>query len=273
MKNQKVPKINNNTKMINTKTINYFLSHYYNITMCESIEFIINNTDRVNGTSHDYTIQTRTDNMRLPSGATPSRCTVRGIGFTNGLYNINSTNNIITIFETTAGSNTVITLPVGQYNANQLATQIASSFTSASQVSNTYTATYNAQTYYMTITANTHTFNFVNTSVLLGMMNNGTASLTQTSTQAIKLLIDFLYVRCDLIGEIKNTSQTNAPGSFTIPLNSIDLGTSAYLGRDVLPNIEHTFYAKPTFHVTIFDPYGNVQDLHGTSHQIILQLF
>jgi len=104
--------------------------------------------------------------MKLPSGKEPNRCKIKGIGFTNGLYNVNSTNNVITIFETTAGSNTVITLPQGQYNANQLATQIATSFTSASQVANTYTATYNAQTYYLTITANTHTFNFVNTSIL-----------------------------------------------------------------------------------------------------------
>ena len=241
--------------------------------MSDVAELIINNADRVQGTSSDYVIQSRTDLMRLPSGAEPNRCKIKAIGFTNGLYNVNSTNNVITIFETTAGSNTVITLPVGQYNANQLATQIASSFTSASQVSNTYTATYNAQTYYMTITANTNTFNFLNNSVLLGMMNNGTASLTQMSTQAIKLLIDFLYVRCDLIGEIKNTSQKNVPGSFTIPLNSIDLGTSAYLGRNVLPNIERTFYSKETFRVTICDPNGIVQDLHGTSHQFVLELF
>jgi len=240
--------------------------------MCDTTEFIINNADRIQGTSHDYVIQTRTENMRLPSGAEPTRCKIKGIGFTNGLYNVNNTNNVITIFETTASSNTVITLPQGQYNANQLATQIASSFTSASQVSNTYTASYNAQTYYMTITANTHTFNFVNTSLLLGM-NNGTASLTQTSTQAIKLLIDFLYVRCDLIGEIKNTSQTNVPGSFTIPLNSIDIGSSAYLGRNVLPDIEHSFYSKSIFRVTICDPNGNVVDLHGTTHEFVLELY
>ena len=88
--------------------------------MCDTTEFIVNNSDRVYGTSHSYTIQTRTENMRLPSGQAANRCKIKGIGFTNGLYNVNSTNNVITIFETTAGSNTVITLPQGQYNANQL---------------------------------------------------------------------------------------------------------------------------------------------------------
>ena len=105
------------------------------------------------------------------------------------------------------------------------------------------------------------------------MMNNGTTSLTQTSSQAIKLLIDFLYVRCSLIGEIKNTSQTNVPGSFTIPLNSIDIGSSAYIGRNVLRDTEHVFYPNETFKVVIFDPSGNTVDLNGTSHQFILELY
>lgn len=239
----------------------------------ESVEFIINNSDRIQGTAHDYTIQCRTENMRLPSGVVPTKCKIVGIGFTNGCYNINKSNNVITIFETTSGSNTVITIPKGQYNANQLASQVATSFTSASQVANTYTASYNAITYYMTITANAHTFNFVNPSILLGMVNNGTASLTQTSTQAVKLLIDYLNVRTDLIGEIKNTSQVNAPGSFIIPLSSIDVGSSAYIGSYLLPDITREFYANSTFHVTIFDPFGNTVDLNGTTHFFSLQLF
>ena len=53
--------------------------------MCDTTEFIINNADRIQGTSHDYVIQTRTENMRLPSGAEPTRCKIKGIGFTNGL--------------------------------------------------------------------------------------------------------------------------------------------------------------------------------------------
>jgi len=135
------------------------------------------------------------------------------------------------------------------------------------------TPTQHHTTHKLTITANTHTWNFVNTSLLLGMMSDSTTSLTQTSTQAIKLLIDFLFVRCDLIGEIKNTSLTNVPGSFTIPLNSIDIGSTAYIGRNVLPGINHVFYPKPTFHVTIYDPNGITVDLHGTSHQFILDLW
>lgn len=241
--------------------------------MCEYVEFIINNTDRIQGTSQDYTIQMRTDNIKLPNGNTPNRCKIKGIGFTNGLYNVNHSNKNIEIFETTAGSNTIITLPEGQYNANQLSSQIATSFTAASQVSNTYTASYNSITYFLTITADNQPFNFINNNVLLGMMNNKTASLTQTSTTAIKLLIDFLYVRCDLIDEIKNTSLSNTPGSFTIPLNSIDIGTSAYIGRNILPDTEHIFYPKPTFKVTIFDPNGNICELNGTTHQFILELY
>ena len=58
--------------------------------MCDTTEFIINNADRIQGTSHDYVIQTRTENMRLPSGAEPTRCKIKGIGFTNGLYNVNN---------------------------------------------------------------------------------------------------------------------------------------------------------------------------------------
>ena len=190
--------------------------------MCDKIELLINSGDRIQGTTSNYTVQVRTDFIKLPNGKIPTKCKLKGINFTNGMYNINQYNNIITIFETTSTSNTVITLPQGQYNASQLSTQISTSFTTSSKVSNTYTCTYNSQTYKLTITANTQTFYFINTSLLLGMLENSTASLTQTSSQAIKLLYDFLYVRCDLIGEIKNTSLINTPGSFIIPLLNID---------------------------------------------------
>ena len=239
----------------------------------DSVEFIIYNADRINGDAANYTIQTRTDNIRLPSGKSPNRCKIVGIGFSNGLYNVNSTNNVITIFETGAGSNTVVTLPQGQYSATQLATQVATSFTAASQELNVYTATYNSQTYMMTITSSITTFDFVVPSTLLGMLANTVPALTQVSTQAVKLLIDFLYVRCSLISEIKNTSQTNVPGSFTIPLNSVDIGTSAYIAREVLPETEHVFYPNETFKINIFDPSGNHVDLHGTTHHFVLELY
>lgn len=241
--------------------------------MTESFEFIINSSDRVSGTPSDYVVQTRTENFKSPSGYMPTKCKIIGINFINGMYNVNSTNNVITIFETTATSNTVITLPQGQYNASQLANQIATSFTSASKVINTYTCTYNSQTYLLTITANTHTFNFVNTSLLLGMMGNSIASLTQTSTQGIKILIPFVYVRCDIIGEIRNTSQSNVPSSFIIPLLTIDVGASGYIGRESLPLTEHSFIPRNSFKVTLFDQYGNVINLNGQDHSFILEIY
>ena len=241
--------------------------------MCDKIELLINSGDRIQGTTSNYTVQVRTDFIKLPNGKIPTKCKLKGINFTNGMYNINQYNNIITIFETTSTSNTVITLPQGQYNASQLSTQISTSFTTSSKVSNTYTCTYNSQTYKLTITANTQTFYFINTSLLLGMLENSTASLTQTSSQAIKLLYDFLYVRCDLIGEIKNTSLINTPGSFIIPLLNIDLGTSGFIGRSQLPSIEHSFISKPNAQITIYDQYGYNVNLNNTDHQFILELY
>ena len=241
--------------------------------MSDSFEFVINSSDRISGTSSDYVVQTRTDNFKLPSGYMPTKCKIIGINFINGMYNVNSTNNVITIFETTATSNTVITLPQGQYNASQLANQIASSFTSASKALNTYTCSYNSQTYLLTITANTNTFYFVNTSLLLGMMGNTTASLTQISTQGIKILIPFVYVRCDIIGEIRNTSKTNVPSSFIIPLLTIDVGASGYIGRESLPLTEHSFIPRNSFKVTIFDENGYVVNLNEFNHSFILEIY
>ena len=123
-----------------------------------------------------------------------------------------------------------------------------------------------------TITANNHTFRFVNPSVLLGMANNGTASLTQTSSQAIKLNYDFYYVRSDMIGEVLNSSQANTAGSFIIPLSSIDVGTSAYIGEKELPTTKRVFYPQSTAQFTITDPFGNAVDLHGAGHYFIVDL-
>jgi hypothetical protein len=235
------------------------------------IEFIINSSDRNFGTSANYTINIK-DFVRLPNGQKAKYYKVVGINFTNGLYNINNNNNTITIFETTATSNTVIILPNGNYNASQLATQLQTSFNSATQVSNTYTVIYNSETYKMTITANTQTFYFVNTSYLLGMMNNSNASLSQTSSQGVKLLYDFLVFKCDLFGSFTSTSQICNNGSFIIPLGSINVGYTGFIGKLDLPNIIRPFNNQTTFTVEICDPFNNTVDLNNYDHQIFLEL-
>ena len=241
--------------------------------MKERLEFIINSQDRVSGTSSDYTIQLR-DYIRLPSGKFPTKCKVIGINFTNGLNNVNANNNTIVIFETGATSNTTITLPIGTYNASQLATQLQTSFNAATQVANTYTVTYSTYTYGFTITANTHTFAFVGTYILLGMLNNTTASLTQTSSQGAKLLFDFVVVKTDIIGNYVTSNRSNNYGSFIIPLGSCDLGTTTYIGRQNLPEVKRVFFPNlNNFHVSIYDQYGNLVNLNNFDHQITLEIY
>ena len=197
-----------------------------------------------------------------------------GVNIANGIFNINAPNNVITIFETTATSNTIITLPIGYYTGSTLATQIATSFTSSSKVSNTYTCSFSQTTFYLTITANTKTFNFVNTSFLLGMMNNTTASLTQTSTQGLKLLIDFIVVKTNICSSFVSTSQNFNSGTFYIPLNNINNGYVGYIGRNQLPCVIRDFDSNINrFNVTLYDPYNNPVSLNNYDWSMILELF
>ena len=255
--------------MLHDKNItDVFHTHNKNV-----VEFIINSYDRIYGNSSNYTM-TLKDYIRLPNSETPKYCKVVGINFTNGVYNVNSNNNVITIFETSASSNTIITLPIGAYSASQLTTQLQTSLNSASQVSNTYVVSYSSQTYKLTITASTYTFYFVNTSLLLGMMNNSTTSLTQISSQGIRILYDYFIFRCDLIGNYVSTNQNYNSGSFIIPLGLCDIGATTFLGQSQLPCIIKPFVPKlGSFSVQLYDPYGNQIDNNGFEHQIILELF
>ena len=74
----------------------------------------------------------------------------------NTLYNINSSNNIVSFTENLTLK--TATIPSGNYNALDLASELASILTTASEGYNVYTVTYSTKTFMLSFTASAHGF-------------------------------------------------------------------------------------------------------------------
>ena len=108
-----------------------------------SHELIVDSRDRDSSfnSSCDFTINLSSSLTNI------SKVRLNWCMIPNTSYNINSSNNVITFFENSTSKNTSLT--VGWYDANSLATLLASSLTTASGGYNTYTVTYNSLTMHL----------------------------------------------------------------------------------------------------------------------------
>jgi hypothetical protein len=221
-----------------------------------SRQLLINSKDRLNGTSTNFEAKVsgyQTNN----NTSTPSKIQLIGIEFSNAIYTVNTFNNSISFFETT-GTNVTIVLPSQIYTISALATQLATSMTSASLVSNTYTASYSSTTLKMTITANTKTFKYNADYPVLGFTSSQSAALVLTSTNIPKINIDYLIVQTNFAPNIISTS--NVQGSYIVPLGNCSPGNSIFIGKSELPKTVLDFNHNYVMKFVLYDPNGNQID-------------
>jgi hypothetical protein len=116
--------------------------------------------------------------VNLPIIKNVQEVAISDVNFLNTQFNINSSNNVLTIQE---GGNVDLTIPIGQYTADELATEIKTQW-EASVLTGTLVITVDSQskTYTMTSTVN---FNIViqGLASYLGFTQSQTDALTQTS--------------------------------------------------------------------------------------------
>lgn len=92
---------------------------------------LIRSKDRTSGDPHNFAIEFKADNL-------DGKYVVKNVSLPNSFYNVNSSNNVVYFYET--GASTSATIPVGNYTASSLATQLKTSMDAVSTV--TYTITY-----------------------------------------------------------------------------------------------------------------------------------
>lgn len=141
-------------------------------------------------------------------------------------YVVNNDNNTFILSET---GSTVVTLPVGNYNASTLCTALETALTTASTFlgSRTYTVTYSNTTQKLTVAASTGTFSLIfgsnndsgqyNPRLVLGFgpgSNNSSGSVLTAPYTAQISGPNYVYLNCTQIGGITDTY---------LPQNSVNL--------------------------------------------------
>lgn len=122
---------------------------------------------------------------------------VKNITIPLTVYTIDSRNNKLYLQET-AGITSIVTLTSQNYTASQIATELASKLSAASQGGKTYTVTYNSQTNKLTISASSGTFAFVdgddNANYELGITSSDLGVFASSLTPSTP--IDLSGVKC-----------------------------------------------------------------------------
>lgn len=186
-------------------------------------------------------------------------------------YNVNSTNNIITIFKTGDTQNRDITLTPGNYNIADFLVQLKTQLDLSAGPPQIYTCTYNTNTYKITIAQNSSTFVIFASSSIKHLLGLGTTNTVSAISHTMQHVFDLSYTNI-----IKVFS--NALTKFDSKFSSSNVGDSNIL--TVIPihnalfgeNIEYqfrTYYIdthsmnEEEIDIRLADKYGN--DLGGIS--------
>jgi len=152
---------------------------------------VLNSQDRVSGYPHQYKAYIN------PALESFKKVELYNISMPNTIYNITSVNNLIYFSE---GSTALVaTITPGAYNSTSILTAISTAMTSSSTSSYTYTATFNQNTFMITITSTgsftlTFSTNTTNSAgYILGFTTNTSAGTSQTGNQVIQLNQPLFY--------------------------------------------------------------------------------
>ena len=195
----------------------------------------------------------------------------------NTFYNINTNNNIVSFTENSTLK--TATIPVGSYNADELASELQSILTTASGEYNTYTVSYNPQTFMFTFSAN-NAFQFNCSKSLfpyheLGFSNIDTNSATNiTSSYVISLEQPTeIIISINQFDKRIITSTSQFGETFNI-VNKAFIGELLFYEPD--GGIIKDLFNVQTFNsleIKLLDRYGNVLDLNEADWSMSLTCF
>lgn len=163
-------------------------------------------------------------------------------------YNVNSTNNSMIINKLGDVQNRTITLTPGNYDINSFLVELKTQLDASAGPARTYTCTYSATTYKITIAQNTSTFSIIaQSSSLKHLLGAGSTELPQQASHTMPHVFDLSYTN---IIKVYSSALTKFDSNF----RSSNVSDSAIL--TVIPihnvgfggNIEYQFR---TYHVDV----------------------
>lgn len=228
---------------------------------------LIQSKDRLSGTHNNFTV-------KLPNPYSNVRAIKLLSAFIpNTVYNITSSNNTFIFNE--GGSNLTATLTAGAYSVFDLVTELETKLDAAG--ANTYTVSYSAVTFKLTITS-TANYTIIGGTILniLGFEAQLVAGLTFSSTYAVRLHIPKSYMVQikELANDNVRTTASNQYSNFIITsqVNSSDIDYHYH-------NTHYNVYVNsniPTLtqlSISIFDENGSLLDLNGSDWAFMVQFY
>ena len=229
-----------------------------------SIDLIIDSRERDSSNSNsssDFSINL------FSSTSGVEKVQLNWVQIPNTFYNINSNNNVVSFTENSTLK--TASIPVGSYNANELASELQSILTTASGGYNTYTVSYNSQTFMFTFSAN-NAFQLNCSKSLfpyheLGFSNSDTNSATSiTSTYVISLdQPSEIIISINQFDKMIITSTSQIGETFNI-VNNAFIGEILFFKPE--GGIIKELYDVQTFSslkIKLLDRYGNVLNFLG----------
>lgn len=194
---------------------------------------VIDSKDRISSSasSSDFTV------YLTPAIERPRTIRLLGCIIPNTIYNVSSTCNVIQFDE--GGSTLSGTVTSGSYDSSTILSAVTTAMNAVG--TQTYTATYSATTFTITITASSGTFrihsgstySFSNSILpLLGFISTSSTGSTQTSSGAINLAGNkYLYVEItgmDVSVGFKSSNSVDF-GTYVVPVQSSPNGQINYM--------------------------------------------
>jgi hypothetical protein len=195
------------------------------------------------------------------------------------VYPVNSGNNIVYFYENSTDKSA--TLPVGQYTAASLATQLASSLTTASGGYATYSVTYSGATGKLT-TSSTQSFqtrfgafSANSAALVLGFNAADTASGTSVTAPNLVNVASPISLSVDISGATPVSAFFTKGGfraGLIIPLN-VNFSQYQALSADQFPQLIEFVSGTSNVMVTVTDSGGNSVDLGGAQWELYLRRY
>lgn len=231
---------------------------------------LVNSADRVTGTATNFRVL-----LKDPIKSAKSVELLQAL-IPNTAYNITTDNNVINFNDGAAKS---ATIPVGGYSAASLATQIASSLTTASGVI-TFSCSFSTTTFKFTISgtaAFTLSFSLNPIATTLGFARtNLSAASTYTAPNTPALITDYYHIE---IAEINSVITTTAGESstFIVPANTnagdvINFQTNNSYPQKIVFSFSQSFQMFTLRLLRKFNSSYSPVDLNGSNWSFLLRM-
>lgn len=181
-------------------------------------------------------------------------------------YNVNSTNNVLTIFKNGDTQNRDVILTPGNYNITDFLVQLKTQLDSSLGPVQTYTCTYNVNTYKITIAQNSSTFLIYASSTIKHLLGLGSINTPNVISQTMTNVFDLSYTN---IIKVFSNSLTKFDSKFS----SSNVSDSSILTVIPIHNVlfgENIEYQFRTYYIDVHsmneenidiilrDKYGNI---------------